>query len=61
MPHHLRFDQDKGDLGPSFRDRAFEPYSSFDFDDESSRLEPNMSSLGMFQGGKMGSNMMDGM
>ena len=61
MPHHQRFDQDKGDLGPSFCDRAFELYSSFDFDDESSKLKPDMSSLGMFQGGKMGFSMMDSM
>ena len=61
MPHHQQFDQGKGDLGPSFRDRAFEPRSSFDFDDETSNLEPNISSLGMFQGGEMEFNMMDSM
>lgn len=51
----------QGHVGPSIRDPAFEPHSSFAFEDDPSNFEGDMGSFGMLQPGDMDLSLMNGM
>ena len=61
MSEHHPWTQPEGAVGGDFHDQAFEPRSSFDFDDELSHFENNMASYNPFNGEQMQLDIPDSM
>ena len=61
MPESLHVDQGEGDFRQHCHDPAFEPRSSFDFEDELNLLENNMAQFQTFHPENMDFAIMEGM
>lgn len=61
MPDSIPNEQAEGDFSHQFQDPAFEPRSSYDFEDELNLIENNMATFNTFNPDNMDFAMMESM
>jgi hypothetical protein len=61
MPDPISHEQAEGNFSQQFHDPAFEPRSSFDFEDDLNLLDNNMAHFNTFHPDNMDFTMMEGM